>query len=96
MSRRVRTGRRRVMLEAEPTFVRQVNDLTNTLYETDRNMSHNEELLSDFMEVARDQDDEISQVLCISFNWRVQRFTLQLREELDRSKQLLTEEKAKR
>ena len=65
MSRRVRTGRRRVMLEAEPTFVRQVNDLTNTLYETDRNMAHNEELLSDFIEVTRDQDDEISQVLCM-------------------------------
>lgn len=65
MSRRIRTGRRRVMLQAEPTFVRQVNDLTNTLYQTDRNMARNEELLTDFIEVSREQDEEISQVLHI-------------------------------
>ena len=43
--------------------MRQVNDLTNTLYQTDRNMARNEELLSDFIEVSREQDEEISQVL---------------------------------
>ena len=72
MSRRVRSGRRRVMLQAEPTFVRQVNDLTNTLYQTDRNMARNEELLTDFIEVSREQDEEISQVYCIRvffLNW---------------------------
>ena len=66
MSRGIRTGRRRVMLQAEPTFVRQVNDLTNTLYQTDRNMARNEELLTDFIEVSREQDEEISQVLNMS------------------------------
>ena len=62
MSRRVRNDRRRVVLHAEPSIVRQVNDLTHTLRETDRNMTRNEELLSDFVEVTREQDDEISQV----------------------------------
>jgi len=62
MSRRVRNDRRRVVLQAEPSIVRQVNDLTHTLRETDRNMARNEELLSDFVEVTREQDDEISQV----------------------------------
>jgi len=62
MSRRVRSDRRRVVLQAEPSIVRQVNDLTHTLRETDRNMTRNEELLSDFVEVTREQDDEISQV----------------------------------
>ncbi|XP_065887701.1 centrosomal protein of 128 kDa-like [Dysidea avara] len=80
MSRRVRNDRRRVVLQTEPSIVRQVNDLTHTLHETDRNMARNEELLSDFVEVTREQDDEISQ----------------LRDDLNRSKQLLTEEKMKR
>ena len=62
MSRRVRNDRRRVVLQTEPSIVRQVNDLTHTLHETDRNMARNEELLSDFVEVTREQDDEISQV----------------------------------